>query len=154
MPRGPKFKTLQDYERKATWIDECFVYPGACGNHISRCVYQLRHGPIGSSDIFVCHTCDNPQCIRDEHHFLGTRTDNMQDASRKGRLGISHRGRSLSESHRLAIANGLRGNKNFVGYARSLETRMKISASLKGRHLSDSHRMHLRDAIRRRKDES
>jgi len=34
----------------------------------------------------ICHTCDNRKCIRPNHLFLGTRSDNMLDASRKGRL--------------------------------------------------------------------
>jgi hypothetical protein len=35
----------------------------------------------------ACHRCDNPLCVNYENHlFVGTRTDNMRDASAKGRL--------------------------------------------------------------------
>lgn len=33
----------------------------------------------------LCHSCDNVLCIRPDHLFLGTHSDNMFDASTKGR---------------------------------------------------------------------
>ena len=32
-----------------------------------------------------CHTCDTPACVNPEHLFVGTRSDNMKDAGKKGR---------------------------------------------------------------------
>jgi len=34
----------------------------------------------------ACHRCDVTLCVHDGHLFVGTPTENMQDASRKGRL--------------------------------------------------------------------
>lgn len=49
-----------------------------------RYAYELAYGAFDKK-LFVCHKCDNPQCIRPDHLFLGTNEDNMKDAVRKQR---------------------------------------------------------------------
>jgi hypothetical protein len=50
-----------------------------------RLAWMRLFGPIPDG-IHVCHTCDNPPCCRDGHHFLGTAKQNTADARAKGRL--------------------------------------------------------------------
>jgi len=47
-------------------------------------MYILTYGIIPKKN--VCHHCDTPLCIRPRHLFPGTDQDNMQDATRKGRV--------------------------------------------------------------------
>lgn len=53
-----------------------------------RVVWILTHGSIPAG-LEVCHRCDVPHCCNPSHLFLGTHTDNVRDASRKGRLRVA-----------------------------------------------------------------
>ena len=73
--------------------DDCWLWEGCIDRRgygrigrerAHRRMWQSCHGPIPAG-MFVCHTCDNPPCVRPDHLFLGTHTDNMRDMVSKGR---------------------------------------------------------------------
>lgn len=67
-----------------------------------RVSYYLHYG-VDPLDLLVCHRCDNPRCVNPYHLFLGTASDNIQDAFDKGRLivpaGDEHWTRAHPEYH-------------------------------------------------------
>lgn len=65
-----------------------------------RLSWQIYKGQW-PGDLFVCHKCDNPKCVRPSHLFLGTTDDNMRDMVSKGRKpsqrGEKHPSNKLSQ---------------------------------------------------------
>lgn len=50
-----------------------------------RVAWILTYGPI-LPGFLVLHHCDTPACVRPDHLFLGTTSDNARDAIKKGRF--------------------------------------------------------------------
>lgn len=92
-----------DKERNHFWSkvqksNDCWLWQGGKpGRKYGQ--YFLRQKRVGTHRVawmmsrnrgipqgmFICHHCDNPQCVRPEHLFLGTAQDNSDDKCKKGR---------------------------------------------------------------------
>lgn len=81
-----------------------------------RIAFFLSTG-VDPRDLLVCHTCDNPSCVRPDHLFLGTIADNVSDMMAKGRntptgiSGAQNPSAVLSESDVRAIVALILGGK-------------------------------------------
>ena len=69
-----------------------------------RVSYQLFVGEI-PEDMHVLHKCDVRRCVRPDHLFLGTHSENVSDMVYKGRhqYGETHADAKLTEKKVLAI---------------------------------------------------
>lgn len=62
------------------------VKVGGSVRRVHRVAYQIANRTKVPPHLDVCHKCDVRCCINPDHLFLGTRTENMQDCIKKGRL--------------------------------------------------------------------
>ena len=83
---------------KVVTSDGCWEWTGHTANgygrirsggrqiQVHRYSYELANGPI-SDGMTICHTCDNPICVRPDHLFAADQASNIADMVSKGRHG-------------------------------------------------------------------
>ena len=72
-----------------------FALGGGKTDGAHRVSFKTFNGSIPDGND-VCHRCDIPLCVNPEHLFAGTRSENIKDASAKGRLKKHHTKRGTS----------------------------------------------------------
>jgi hypothetical protein len=97
---GPKPKPIAErFWPKVTKTDTCWLWTGAIrsgygviglGGKYGKAAYAHRlswewaNGPIPDG-LCVLHRCDVRNCLRPDHLFLGTKPENLEDMTAKGR---------------------------------------------------------------------
>ena len=111
--------TVERFWRKVEKSDGCWLWKGRSmtvgygyfstdsgrrHGYAHRFSWELHNGPIPAG-LCVLHKCDVRLCVNPDHLFLGTRTDNSDDKTRKGRVprGGDHWKSKLTEDQVLDI---------------------------------------------------
>lgn len=81
-------------------VSDCWIWQGSttgsrdprpdiriAGKHwyVARWVWFIARGDL-TKGLRICHTCDNGLCLNPLHLYEATQTENMRDASRRGRF--------------------------------------------------------------------
>jgi hypothetical protein len=91
---GKKISPEIRFWAKVQKTEGCWIWCGGqdkngygiirAGQRAHRRSWELHFGPV-PKNLWILHHCDNPSCVRPDHLWLGTVTDNNADMIAKGR---------------------------------------------------------------------
>ena len=84
-----------------------------------RLSYLLFRGAIPKGAL-VCHSCDNPACIRPDHLFLGSHKLNSRDMVERGRVAMGKRNGSHTHPERRPTGEANGAHKLSVNQVREI----------------------------------
>lgn len=94
-PIAERFWEKTHWSSGGCWEWTAACYPNGYGHFMRvkhkvvlahRMAYELANGSIPEG-LLVLHRCDNRRCVRPDHLWVGTQSDNMRDMHTKGRCG-------------------------------------------------------------------
>lgn len=93
-----------DSNKTVKGYGQIYVGEGQSPVGAHRLSYMIHHGPVPDG-MYVCHSCDNPECTNPNHLFLGTPKDNTQDMLTKSReaWGMKSGSRKLTTDQVISI---------------------------------------------------
>ena len=91
--KGKKRPLAERFWSHVEKTDGCWLWKGGGDRYgifdkrgAHRVSWKLANGKSIPKGMEVCHHCDNGLCVRPDHLFLGTQSDNLIDCSKKGRI--------------------------------------------------------------------
>lgn len=97
------------FEAQVLLDDGCWEWQGSVGSHgygqcyvnktvrtAHRVAFEYWRGLIPAG-LWVLHHCDNQRCVRPDHLYLGTNSDNMRGCTARGRLNSQQPGHRRKE---------------------------------------------------------
>jgi hypothetical protein len=84
------------------------------GHCASRYSFALSYYPP-PIDYHVCHTCDNPSCVRPDHLVIGMGLENNRDMVNKGRQRFAPNTNPVNQKHDAAVLDILNLGKTGMG---------------------------------------
>lgn len=132
------------FDRTEKASDGCWIWRGKRDSkrRYGRCWYDGReyqahrvawlvaYDKWPPDDMLVCHTCDNPPCVRPDHLFLGTPEQNSRDCATKGRnVGGGAKGKPMPRRLDERLVSALRDEYAAGGTYRGLARKYGIYPS-------------------------
>lgn len=96
-----------------------------------RYSYILHYGSFTGS--IVCHSCDNPKCVRPDHLFLGTVLDNIKDRDMKNRTskGTNRTNAKLNDKDVRIIRERLKNGDTIASLSKRYEVTDSVISKVK-----------------------
>ena len=104
-----------------------------------RWLWEYCFGSIPKGK-FLCHTCDNPTCVRPAHLYIGTAQTNANDREERGHGGKSSGGRGVQAPYKIKLKDELHVNRLYISGISVVDIakQYKVNPTTIYRHLNKS----------------